>query len=493
MITYANENLFKKDSVAKALSITGTGISITNSNMDGESFSLEEVLNSGRDLTFGECNAAKLSFSVGYYENSMVGKVLTASTTPSGGAAFQFGKYKVATDEPTADRKWRDVVAYDALYEVLKKDVASWYNTLLPNANSSCTLKQFRDSFFTAVGITQATVTLPNDSMTVTRTVDPKAMTGKTVLNAICEVNGRFGRIGRNGQFQYVLPAKPRTGLFPRVGLYPHTGLYPKVSGFGTRKEYENGYYISCKYEDFTTQTIDKLVILKSDDQIGGEAGTGSNVYIIKNNFLLFDKTNTQLATIAATIYGEINGIWYRPCQIEAVGNPCLECGDGIRVNTTDGKVIDTIIWKRKIKGIQSLRDSITADGLKTRENDGNTINEQIVQIKGNIRKVEVDVIETNVLVATKATIQQLEAVDAKFQNLNADNITAGTVSVDRLNINAIMLNFAGKSLGVSDLIAGTVKTQLLILKENSTPTFHNCFLNTLTIDGITFNYVGWS
>lgn len=509
MITYANENLFKQDSVAKALSITGTGISITNSNMDGENFAIEEVLNSGRDLTFGECNAAKLSFSVGYYENSMVGKVLTASITPGDGAAFQFGQYKVATDEPTAERKWRDVVAYDALYEVLKKDVASWYNTLLPNANSSCTLKQFRDSFFTAVGITQETVILPNDSMTVTRTVDPKSMTGKTVLNAICELNGRFGRIGRNGNFQYVLPDKPRTGLFPRVGLYPHTGLYPRVSGFGTRKEYEDGYYISCKYEDFITQEIDKLVILKSDDQIGGEAGTGNNVYIIKNNFLLFDKTNTELGTIATTIFGEIGGIWYRPCQIQAVGNPCLECGDGIRVNTTDGKVIDTIIWKRKIKGIQSLRDSIVADGLKTRENDGNTINEQIVQIKGNIRKVEADIIEANVLIADRATIQQLQTVDAKIdnltaiaittqnlsaQNLNADKITAGTLSVDRLNINAVMLSMAGKSLGVSDLTAGTVNVvDYLRLRNTSTGQYKTCFMNTLTIDGTTFNYVGWS
>ena len=463
MITYADENLFKQDSVAKELSITGTGISITNSNMNGENFSIEEVLNSGRDLTFGECNAAKLSFSVGYYENSMVGKVLTASTTPSGGSAFQFGQYKVTSDEPTADRKWRDVVAYDALYEVLKKDVASWYNTLLPNANSSCTLKQFRDSFFTAVGITQATVTLPNDSMTVTRTVDPKSMTGKTVLNAICELNGRFGRIGRNGQFQYISPDKPESGLFPRNTLYPSETLYPRPYGFENRKEYEDGTYISCKYEDFLTQVIDKLVILKSDDQIGGESGTGNNVYIIKNNFLLFDKTNTELATIAATIYGEINGIWYRPCKIEAVGNPCLECGDGIRVRTTDGKDIDTIIWKRKIKGIQSLRDSITADGLKVRENDGNTINEQIVQIKGNIRKVEADIIETGTLLAQEIQVERgritdLEAIAITTQNLSAQTISASQITTGTLNCaNLTVTNLSANSINSGIMSAARI------------------------------------
>ena len=150
MISYADQALFKQDSVAKTVNIYGTGVSINNSHINGESFSLEEILNSGRELNFGECNAAKLSFTCGYYENTIAGKQLTAKITPSGAeSAFQYGKYKVLSDKPTADRKWRDVVAYDKLYEVLKRDVTSWYNNLLPDADAGVSLHDFRDSFQT--------------------------------------------------------------------------------------------------------------------------------------------------------------------------------------------------------------------------------------------------------------------------------------------------------------------------------------------------------
>lgn len=46
---------------------------------------------------------------------------------------FQFGRYKVDSDTPTADRTCRDVVAYDALYDILNADVAAWYNTVFPS------------------------------------------------------------------------------------------------------------------------------------------------------------------------------------------------------------------------------------------------------------------------------------------------------------------------------------------------------------------------
>lgn len=463
MISYAYENLFKQDSVAKTVSMTGSGLTISNGNLDGENFSIDEVLNSGRDLKFGECNAAKLSFSCGYYEHSMVGVLLTTKTTPSGGTAFQFGQYKVANDIPTADRKFRNVVAYDKLYDVLKFDVAGWYNSILPDENASISVKDFRDSFFTIFNITQKSIHLPNDTMTIKRTINPKILTGKSVLNALCELNACFGRMGRDGNFEYVYPDHPESGLFPRNTLYPANDLYPTKYGFESRKEYEDGTYISVDYEDYLTQVIDKLVILKSDDTVGVTIGSGNNVYTIKNNFLLFDKDATNLNIIGQRIYDIISGIWYRPCKIEAVGNPCLECGDGIRVRTTDGKDIDTIIWKRKIKGVQSLKDSITADGLKVRENDGNSVNDQISQIQGAIREVKADLIETGLLLAEeirveRAKIDDLTAIAITTENLSAQTISADQITTGSLNASLITSGTLDASrITVSNLSASSI------------------------------------
>ena len=509
MLPYANKDLFLTEPHDKSLSITGTNISITNSDLRSEEFGLEETLNSNDTLNFGECNAAKLTFVVGYYEKSIAGKSLLAKITPTGGADFTFGTYKVLSDNPTADKRWRQVEAYDALYDMLKADITIWYNTLLPDANASYTLKQFRDSLFTHFGITQKTITLVNDSITITRTIDPTNLTGKTVLNAICQLNGTFGRIGRDGKFEYVLLPTPESGLFPANTLYPSNTLYPKAYGFENNKTAEDGTYLSCKYEEYLTNVISKVSISNSENYEAGTAGSGTNVFYIKDNFLVFDKTTATLNTIASNILGVVGGLWYRPCELESVCAPWLETGDGIRIHTVEGLDVDTYILKRKIKGIQALKDTIIADGLQNRANDGNTTSEQIVQIKGNVRKVEADIIETGQLIAQEiqadrarigdleadhVSVAQLQAVDAKFQNLNADNITAGTLSVDRINVNSLLLSFEGKTIGCSELIAGTVRAvTTLQLREASIPVFHNCFLNTLTIDGITFNYVGWS
>ena len=509
MLPYANKDLFLTQPHDKTITITGTGISISNENIRTEEFGLEETLCSGNTLNFGECNAAKLSFVVGYYENSIAGQNISVKITPTGGADFVFGTYKVLSDEPTADKRWREVQAYDAMYDLLKADVTSWFNTLLPNANSSCTLKQFRDSLFTYFGITQKTTTLANDSMTVTRTIDPTNLTGKTVLNAICQANGVFGKIGRDNKFEYVQLADYKSGLQPHIGLYPHTGLYPSQSGFGSNKQAEDGTYLSCKYEDYITNVIGKVSISNSENYEAGTAGSGTNVFYIKDNFLLFDKETATLNTIAANILAVVDGIKYRPTELEMVCAPWLEIGDGFRVITVDNKYVDSYILKRKIKGIQALKDSIIADGLQDRPNDGNTTSEQIVQIKGNVRKVEADIIETGQLIAQEiqadrarigdleadhVSVQDLQAVDAKFQNLNANNITAGTLSVDRLNINALLLSFAGKQIGCDTLTAGTVQVvNSLLLRNTGTGVYHGTFMNTLTIDGITFNYVGWS
>ena len=510
MVPYANKEMFLTESYDKNLTVSGTGINIQNGNINKEEFTLEETLNSGDTLNFGECNSSKVTFTVGYYEKSIAGQQITVKTTPAGGADFVFGTYKVLSDLPTADKRWRKVEAYDALYEILKKDVTSWYNTQLPNASSSKTLKQIRDSFFSFVGITQETVTLIHDSMTVTRTIDPANLTGKTVLNAICQVNGVFGRIGRDGKFQYVSIAIPEEGLFPSENLYPSDTLYPRAYGFEDNPAAENGTYLDCKYEEYLTNIIDKVQILNSENYEAGTAGSGSNVFIISDNFLLFDKETAALNTIASNILAKIGEIWYRPCELSCVAEPWLETGDGIRIHTVEGVDVDTIILKRKITGIQALKDSIIADGLENRPNDGNTTSEQIVQVKGNVRKVEADLIETKKLVAdeieadraqiqdlyaTKATVQQLNAVDAKFQNLNADNITAGTLSVDRINVNSLLLSFAGKSIGCDTLYAGTVRAvTVLQLREASRPVYHNCFLNTINIPDVgPVNYVGWS
>ena len=463
MISYGYESLFLQDSIDKQLNITYSGGSITNSQIDGQNFELGEMLNSGSELDIGQCNSSSIKFKVGYYEDSIEGKELTTKITPYGGSAFQIGKYTVISDKPTADRKRKEVIAYDKLYFVLPLDVTNWYHTILPDNNSSCTLKQFRDSFFSYIGITQASTNLPNDSMTVRKRTDIKTFTGKQVLYAICQCNGRFGRIGRNGNFQYVGLPKPKTGLYPSTTLYPSNSLYPRDYGYSDNPIFPGGTYIKCKYEDYKAQAIDKLIIRTAEDDIGVTIGTGNNPYIIQNNFLLFGKNSTELTTIGNNIYNAISGVWYIPSTIEAQGDPCLECGDGVRLRTVDGKDIDTIILKRKLKGIQALTDVYTAEGTKERENNPNSTQAQINQTQGNVRQVKADLIEAQTIIAGEIQADRarigaietdyLKSTDISTFSLDASQITTGTLDADRINANSISVN----KLNVNTLMANTI------------------------------------
>lgn len=137
VVNYKYGDLFKKDTVDKQLSIVSDDgkINITNTELHQEKFELTESLCSEQELTFGSCEAAMIKFTVSNTFLPMKGRWMTVRMSLGGhtDVPFQFGRYKVDSDTPTADRTCRDVVAYDALYDILNADVAAWYNTVFPS------------------------------------------------------------------------------------------------------------------------------------------------------------------------------------------------------------------------------------------------------------------------------------------------------------------------------------------------------------------------
>ena len=236
MIDYASKELFLMDSIDKQLHIAYDGGEITNSELASEDFTLTEKLTSKGDLVLGDCNASYIEFSVGYGIDPLEGKLLTVTITPKDAEPLKIGEFKVVSDKPTADRRWRKITAYNAMYDLINEDVTEWFDTILPepaegSEPQSVTLKEFRDSFFERIGITQETVTLPNDSIVLTRQTDFKQLSGKTVACAICEINGCFGHVDRDGIFRYLYLQSPSEPIYPALDLYPSEDLFPKAAG----------------------------------------------------------------------------------------------------------------------------------------------------------------------------------------------------------------------------------------------------------------------
>lgn len=420
MVDYQYSSLFLKDSVDKQLNIVSDDgkINITNTELHQEKFELTESLCSESELTFGACEAGMIKFTVSNVFLPMKGKWLTAKLTLDGhkDKPFQIGRYKVYSDTPTADRTCRDVVAYDALYDILSSDVTNWYNQILPQKDSKVTLKQFRDSFFNHFGVEQEEVSLVNDEMIIEKTVEVKAsssgssdtaekstigeaISGKEVLFCILEINGCMGNIGRVGKFRYVYLTQEMQGLYPANDLYPADDLYPRNP---KSTSISKSQYISAQYEDYIVRTIDKLQIREKENDIGAIVGDGGNTYVIEGNFLVYGKGTKELNEIGEKTLSKIKGIIYRPFSADCKGNPCLEVGDAVRL-TTKYELIETYILKRTLKGIQALRDDLEADGEEYRTSKVNGIQRSILQLKGKSNTLERSIEET------KSTIVDVE------------------------------------------------------------------------------------
>lgn len=405
MVDYTLQDLFYRQNVDKQFIITtddGT-VTITNTELHQESFELTESLCSESELTFGACETAAVKFTISNIFTSLKDKWITVKIILDGNSdnSFILGRYKVVSDKPTADRIKREIEAYDALYDVINTDVVDWYNSILPTTDTYITFKTFRDSFFAHFGITQKEITLVNDTMTVSRIVDTDELSGGQVLNAICEINGCLGHIGRSGQFEYVY----------LDNTSPIT--------------IDKNHYTSADYQDYIVSQIDKLQIRQDENDIGAIVGTGSNTYVIENNFLVYGKDAAQLKAIATNVFNRIKGITYRPAEISSAGNPCIEVGDAIKLSSKYAE-INTYVLERTLKGIQALTDSYTAQGEQLRTTQVNSSNKSITQLKGRVNRLIRDVDQnkaeiSNVEAGLKNEITQTASeLDVKIQSLQS-------------------------------------------------------------------------
>ena len=377
------------------ISVVGTNQKIDNSMLEIGTFALEESLCSESELKFGACEANCVKFTARNTAGNIIGKTISIEETIDGDSEnpMPYGVFKVASDVPTADRTKRQITAYDAMYDIINTDVKSWYAGL----SFPMTLKQFRDSFFAHLGIAQVETSLVNDSMTVNKTIvatqtddssavtEESAISGKTVVTAICEINGCFGNIDREGKFEYVFLKAITSALYPAEDLFPADNLFPSDAN----TESMTGHYITFDYEDFQSKAITQLEIKTSEDNAGAIVGTAGNNYSITGNFLVSDKIGAELEQIANNLLPIMKQPVYTPIKsCTCVGNPCLTLGEPIRFNTTR-EIVETYLLQRALTGVQSKRDSISAQGTQTHSAKVNSIRDMIESVQRRTGKLE--------------------------------------------------------------------------------------------------------
>lgn len=512
-MTLQEYNDLFKNSVVKKMSITSSGgVTITNENICSEQMSLEESLFSDSNLRFGECESSCFKIRVADIAHNFVGewldvymdvytdeegflltesgdylltetgdKILLKESGESG--HIHIGQYKVYSDKPTNDRRWRDLTCYDAMHDILNADVAGWYG----NLTFPMTVKDFRDSFFTEIGITQETHTLINDSFQLLGGfVVEGELSGKTVLNSICEFNGVFGHINSDKKFEYV-----------SLDSAPTLTLDWYVDGTGS-------------YEDYVTDLITGIVARASGDDVGTTVGTTVNPYILENNPLIYGTEGTaELTTALGNLLTKIGAISYRPFRVTTYGNPMLPLGTQVTINTRDKTVVSYVVNKM-MNGIQALKDTLSAEGDKKLPSTVNSVQSQIKRTQGIVHEVISDVNqltstiydETNGLVTqiSQTKDQVVMKVDTNGNivevklGVSPDDPSATEFKVTADNIDFIAndaMQLTAKNLGITSTNFSVTPTGSISAKLGDIAGWvinANAIYNTMTVSGVDYS-----
>ena len=369
-ISDATKNEYRNSSVHKNLTVKfpELGITIQNDRIYQESMKLKESILEKNNIEFVGCIASSFSVQIQSLKEDIKGKKIEVSITTDNTVDEPIPLFHGIVDSAVLqdNRLSKNITAYDILYTKGNTEVSSWYNSL----SFPITIKNFRDSLFRYLGITQEETYLVNDDISISKQYDPKSLKALNVIKAICQINGVFGIINRDGLFEY---RTTQSGLYPSANLYPSDDLFP-YSGEETELTEEEAaeaiaYYKKIRYEEFKVKPVDKITIRQNENDAGVTYGSGTNNYIIQGNMFTYGLSNDTLLQIAQNIYPYVEGYSYYPFQSSNYGLPYVECGVDIlsyKVRNLDtGKEEKKYynVFSRELSGVQALNDSYTAKG----------------------------------------------------------------------------------------------------------------------------------
>lgn len=374
-------------------------ISISPYAVHLEDMSLTERLLDQDNIEFVGCNASVFKVVIDGLHKGIKGKEITVSVYTENTQSEPVPLFSGSIDDVKmqSNKTSIEITAYDALYSLTDYDVTDWFNTQVAilESGKTVTIKQFRTRLFQYLGITQKKANLANDSFSIkklrnlvqgddteeTDAEEEEKIYALDLIKAICQINGVFGIIGRDGKFVYRrlgVDNENNNGAYP--GVDENGGLYlPFVPGLGSIDVLTDAThyasYRSVSYEDYEVKGIQRVYVRQSEDSKAGYAGSGKRYrYFVQGNRFTLGTTKEDRNGIAENIYLKVKGVTYTPFTASCVGLPYIEVGDPVSFYVYDfeesdkqGKDVYTMksfyVLSRTLKGIQSMTDTLSAQG----------------------------------------------------------------------------------------------------------------------------------
>lgn len=513
-ISEESKAAYKNDFSDKQVVITipGKETTLTNDDLILESMELKEAIESGENLSFTGCIASSLTFeTLELFDDTLVGEYITADITamdedgePTETVPLFRGFVDVVTNL-THEEYTSKIRAYDALYLVNQMDVTAWRNSL----TFPISVYNLRNSFFNYIGLEQVADYLPNDNINIpSPQIEDAVVTGGKIIKALCSINGRFGRISRNGLFEYVHLVEGTEAIYPAEDLYPADDLYPHAENAVDNVAKAN--YSTLEFENYQTEPIGKVQVINKNGAIVSSFGEGTNTFTLKDNPLVWGLNQENVNQVAINLYNTVRGIWYIPARTACVGLPYVECGDFIVLNARRS-LVRAYVLQRTLKGVKALTDEFVALGDKTQPSyipslqsqvNANTtaietetsrassaessLNTGLNNTNNRISQVNADLVNTKNIVAGKANISDLNATNANVNNLSAqvgniNNLVASKASISDLN--ALRASINSLDARVASIALGTFRSVNCNNITSGSASFSSCTVGGRNVD----------
>lgn len=412
---------YHKDTVTKYVSLSFPELNreVLGEDIYDQSLRLSEKLIDKQSMEFVGCIASMLKISVHGINYDIKGKKMVVKIWTDGTEDEPVTIFNGIVDSAVSQsNKWnKEITAYDELYTKGNTEAAAWYKALI----FPTTLKNLRDSLFDFIGLEQVEINLPNDSVTVKKWYNPNTLQALSIIKAICQINGAFGIINREGKFEYRILGDIKQTAYPSLTLFPSKNLFPSDPDIAVaaaarlagdiNAEYFS-FYRRVEYEEYEVKVIDKVTVRQSEDDPGVTYGSGINNYIVQGNIFTYGLKDQELTAIATNIYKSIGGFSYYPFQAENNGLPFIECGldavsyyvvdwektmNGQRERAGSSDIVyeqrSFYVLNRELSGIQALKDSYSAKGEEYQSEFITDLQTQIdtIKKKQGVSKQEVE------------------------------------------------------------------------------------------------------
>ena len=371
-----------------------------NEDIYSESLSLEESIFDGNaELSVVGCISNRFSIEIRNQGVQLKNQNIMVLIRIDGGSFNRIFTGYVESVETVRDRSYQKLQCYDALYKFQDKNFYDTYSSLA----FPVTIKTLRDAIFNYIGIPQEQVTLINDSVSITQTIEDGEIAVIDAIRAICQMNGVFGKINADGVFKYVDLEIPSEFLpFPSDDIFPAKDLFP------AEPSQETTYidkYESVAFEDYELVPISGVTVRDSaSDADYGQSGTSTNLLLVEGNIWCNALPAQTKQSIAANILQKVKDIVFQPFEAASIGLPYTECGDAVAYYVFDyssgqpeTEIMGFSVMTRYLKGIQWMRDTYSANGSEyqpeVRYNiESDTSKAEIESVKSEVNTVKSDV-----------------------------------------------------------------------------------------------------